>query len=1105
MQQDGTLPANVREELLFWCKASRQHQNHDLVHLARLAEVCKRFLKDSAVSHIASCSLDPILVTYAGDGTPISTRHNICIHSSGESVRRSGRGTSEFYVHHAIVASIDAMGVRRSSVVLEDPRPMTAGKKSPNEIALLLGLVPDARAAGHQGILVLHYAWDRAKFEANSRHIRQYHTMQLLHPNDHDINSERMLAFLRTWVITTPCSLHDCHNSLRWAMHQLFDDLEIAKSVYIVLESCLNSYQQFIGYLPRWLGEHLRLVAEDRLPAPHELQELWTALGCDPFIVSEIVDLRLCLVEGHLNVRSGAAAGAGIAHRVTFDLLSVWRFTKHSEGRWCSVGTSSRTLVAGLLCGLESLVHAILKDESESKYYISGFNRLEGDVRKFVATVALASFPADECLRVLLRDSRLCKMLDMIEHTLKDECLWLSELSDFTWAALSSVCGSSAGELQADVLQCAHVSIGFMKFRFLWRVNGLPFRLCLGDVSANVDGLFNGDKPEEPIAAKIWTLMHAFGESKAAIVRGLVLMREAHWHTAIAEQQHASGSIVAKFHKEITTDALMIRAALHTFRHLLPELSPVQRQELKLRSRLERLEKKHPRKCGAKQMLCKQLVAISSRWKQDRSREVEAQVQKRVFRKHGAIWQRVPEPMKQSFGRLAALHASGGMHKLREDIGDTLQELTQLQMRLEQERYEDRPISLQACKLSDSQLMQLDAYREHGGFTPERVANLRREALEAPRALSQSMLQTMSSIRVWKPDEVARPPWVSQVAAQRDHFRSTIFIVEHAGRALHLKFLFATQSPVYIGFGVMKEEHHHVVMQEVGSSNWDELSRDYWPLRFRFDFLEHVAWSEIADVPIESIGVLPFVSYHGCNLCVSCSEVVTLASFLESLPSLPARASASSTSQAQRGMPRDHASDLVIKYPWLAGSLERDVAAARTTASSSGGAGEVVEEMSCEALTDEQIEQAFTALRAEKEKYAGDDDEEVVDWQVSVLGGAWTLRHRGVAFNAFRSAPRVGSVAEQWAADYNMGKSARFDMSLYGSSVANDLAKGYSHRCQYFFDIWLCSGNERYTYSQHDLDAYVEPCIVSELQDILQGRALARLRWLQSLVPRCTT
>ena len=204
-------------------------------------------------------------------------------------------------------------------------------------------------------------------------------------------------------------------------------------------------------------------------------------------------------------------------------------------------------------------------------------------------------------------------------------------------------------------------------------------------------------------------------------------------------------------------------------------------------------------------------------------------------------------------------------------------------------------------------------------------------------------------------------------------------------------------------------------------------------------------------------------------------------------------------------MPRDHASDLVIKYPWLAGSLERDVAAARTTASSSGGAGEVVEEMSCEALTDEQIEQAFTALRDEKEKYAGDDDEEVVDWRVSVLGGAWTVRHRGVAFNAFRSAPRVGSVAEQWAADYNIGKSARFDMSLYGSSVANDLAKGYSHRCQYFFDIWLCSGNERYTYSQHDLDAYVEPCIVSELQDILQGRALARLRWLQSLVPRCTT
>ena len=154
-------------------------------------------------------------------------------------------------------------------------------------------------------------------------------------------------------------------------------------------------------------------------------------------------------------------------------------------------------------------------------------------------------------------------------------------------------------------------------------------------------------------------------------------------------------------------------------------------------------------------------------------------------------------------------------------------------------------------------------------------------------------------------------------------------------------------------------------------------------------------------------------------------------------------------------------------------------------------------------LDDAEVEEAFARLDAvRKERAHGDDDDvDTPDWKVTVLGGAWTAAHRGVAFDAIRASVRAGSDAEAFAVAYQLGKSARFDISLYGCGAANQLAKAFCHKCQWAFLLWESSGDKNYVFSNSDKEAYIEPAFFPGLLETLEGRARARAQGVRDLWP----
>jgi hypothetical protein len=223
-----------------------QLEKSDLRHLARLCESGMHFLKMKARQLVAAARGAPVLISYSSDGTPLSTKKRTTAKSSSDVAQvRYSRTTEEFLVQHAFVRYIDAKGEHHSTVVLKDPIPLTNGKSAWALYACATDFIETARVMGHTGISVCHYAFDRAAYSALARHMKHRHQLAAsvarVSTSSSSANVSFRLLELTEWVVSTPCGLHDTHNSLKWSLHARTANTEVLKDCFLVIESLRNS------------------------------------------------------------------------------------------------------------------------------------------------------------------------------------------------------------------------------------------------------------------------------------------------------------------------------------------------------------------------------------------------------------------------------------------------------------------------------------------------------------------------------------------------------------------------------------------------------------------------------------------------------------------------------------------------------------------------------------------------------------------------------------------------------------------------------------------------------------------------------------------------
>ena len=1093
-------PPDVAQELARFAQVALSTTRQDGRRMACLCEAGKHVMEMEVTRLVAAAANSPCLMSYSSDCTPISsrvrTKRKLTEHTT---ISREGQQDHELLVQHAFYRFIDHMGVAHSAVLLRDPQPLTHGKGAQALLSCGIGFAKTLRQRGHRGIAVQHYTFDRAGFSALQRFFKQRHIQMAPTFGGAADGTSSVLLNLQEWICATGCALHDSHNALKWALHQQFCNTELTKGLYIVVESLRNSYGQLLQYLGNWVVRSLQFVPDENLPPVEDRTILWTALGLDPTLVEVLAcQLRLQWKGGRLQVAASCLNLPDVMETVSSALLGVWHFKRFSDSRWITVGCSCRTLVASLLTGLESLVAFIREDSASSDFHIAGFARLSPDMKKFCAAASLASYVTDAFLSEMMDDPRLPMRLAFLKQCVLEEQQWLDGLPSQVWVPIAEVVGCAAPELRADTISAGHISVAFLHTRVFSEAEKHPWSLASGDIATNLEELANGPEPVERTARKIWRLLQ-LNFNRDDIQQGLQLLLDCSWGTASAEQQHASATLVKKFHREIGTDVLLVRSLLHSIRHLLCQPTAEERQLERLERQVAKLQVKKPQRLQARQLYFRDVLGLAGEWS-ERGRQLPPHFAQTIMKLHSESWSRAPAEVKAKYEAQASVERSESAKTLSEDIRYAQTQVELARLRKEEQDGRRPPLMLSSCKLSSVALEHLQTLAASAMFSEAAVQQMRAKAKVAPPPLPLLEQHQLQQVVVEEDNPPQpKPPWLTAVCRLRDHFSDTALAIPTGGGYVFFKFLYATQSPLSAYFALLEEQEQPADTSVITGANWEQVAMSSHEHLFTIDFGRPIVWDELPPAPEGQLRVLTGLWHQGGNVVFSDAATVPLKDFLSRLPSLK--------EQRPRAAPAKHPGRvgnpevLATTHPFLEHFLSETTR--KAASSSTPGAKPVdpdVEDEEGQPLDDEALAAAFDELHKAREAWGPTEESLVEDFKVNLLGGAWSLQTKGKAVVACLASAKTPR-ATNWCVQYGLYRSGRFEVSVYGEHAAQTFARAWAHRMQFFLDLYLASNERQYRYTQGDKDSYLEPTEFTALASTLMGKVLARAAQLRDTFP----
>jgi hypothetical protein len=590
--------------------------------------------------------------------------------------------------------------------------------------------------------------------------------------------------------------------------------------------------------------------------------------------------------------------------------------------------------------------------------------------------------------------------------------------------------------------------------------------------------------------------------------QGLELLLDCPWSTASAEQQHASATLMKKYHKEYSTESLRLRSLGHTLRLLLPSLTPEEKQRQKAHTTLARLESKRPQHFGGRQLYFKELMREAASWKENKRKALPENVRDLVMKGHGSRWASMPVKMRKTFEAQAAMERSDMESQLSDAKEHTRASMAVVSMRIAAKAAERPPLLLSVCSVSEQDEATWSVLLRSNAFSDRSVAALRQATKVAPALPSlaqQAALDAMAGPDVCLVRD--KPTWLAQMCSNRASFAGTALVFESLDGLRFFRFLFAMQRPHMAMFTLLREEEQYLPCVSVTPDNWEDLHLASYQHRFTVDF-QTSCFAE--DLPSMAVGdyrvVTELVHLQGVTMA-SDSDLMPLADFLARLPRPPPSAAQSHSSKPKDGLSKAAQQNMVVKHPWLQDYMDgkakrgpnKDSTKEELEPQQEQDEEESEEDVG-EEMSDMRVEAVFEELRRKREQWHLQEDIKRSDFRVTLLGGAWLQKTKGRAFEAFRGQACIGA-PEEWASMHMLTKSARFDVELHGEVVAATLAEAWCHRMQYLFSLHTEAEAERYVYTESDFANYQEPQGFLALAPTLQGKAFQRALQIRAIRP----
>ena len=97
-----------------------------------------------------------------------------------------------------------------------------------------------------------------------------------------------------------------------------------------------------------------------------------------------------------------------------------------------------------------------------------------------------------------------------------------------------------------------------------------------------------------------------------------------------------------------------------------------------------------------------------------------------------------------------------------------------------------------------------------------------------------------------------------------------------------------------------------------------------------------------------------------------------------------------------------------------------------------------------------------------------------------------------------RHAPRAVSL---WCEQYDWALSSRLSIALYGEAVCHRLVEFWCQKMQFWYDLYLASGQSAYVYSERDVNSWVEPLEFTKRVVGASGPAVASAEQIRASRP----
>lgn len=470
MVQSSTEPRETPCELLLrLAKPGLVPNSTEDGHIRKLAFMCCEYLRHRMVAFLRENGDEPIMISYQNDATPGTTHETFCIELGGKRIVKKGERSNEFLLHRTFARTPD----HRQCVCFGYPQRLS-DKTVPTHIQAARPFLFYPFKHGARSISITHVCFDGALWDPLSRMIYSDHSMAI---DSEGASEERDLNMLElcAWFVRTPCVLHNCHNSMKWALGDFLSDSQFMKdtwSVVAALRSCFGSLEQYISL---WVSARLAF----REPGDAEqLQTLWELIGYEADLIADLVRLELLFVDGTLFVSEAFVDSPTIHTEIYMVLIRAFRVQEWSESRWLGASKTARAMLGALLLGAQEFSQFAVS-RGHSTYCLGNFSKLNSRMRQFFVCCGCGAYPVECCMAICMDDDRLCRVLPTLEHKMEEGIFYLSSIDPSVWQVLSECVGMPSQQLRSEALEAAHVSSGYF-FQRLAVARELPWSLLGG-------------------------------------------------------------------------------------------------------------------------------------------------------------------------------------------------------------------------------------------------------------------------------------------------------------------------------------------------------------------------------------------------------------------------------------------------------------------------------------------------------------------------------------------------------------------------------------------------------------------------------------------------